>query len=200
MENIQERSGMKRYIFLLIFLFILISLFVSVFLVRNRLEGQTNGEEFTKIQKPFEFLITPKEDNINIVIIHLKNPGLTNDNNFSLKIFEQGALIRELNFKGENIGDPSDLKFQFEPIRNSGNVDYVIQISADDYRNPIYIYTDSEKKPFYRLYYRSSGGLTELKNWVFNWQKRILNNLTFFTAWSILLTGILYWGLKNEKN
>ncbi|KKQ98081.1 MAG: hypothetical protein UT23_C0005G0004 [Candidatus Woesebacteria bacterium GW2011_GWA1_39_12] len=168
-------------------LFIFSSLFVTVFLVRNRLDTQYFGERFVKIEKPFRFSFTPNHDNINILIIPLKNPGLINKSEFNLRIFSEDNIIREINFSGYNVGDPSDVKFQFEPITNTKNEDLDIEISSDDYQNPILINTDNNR-PSFRAYYRSINKKEIIDEWANAWGKRFINNFAFFVTWFLLLT------------
>lgn len=195
---------MKRIIiaiFLLVLLFVSISFIVSVFLVKNRLDSQRSGEKFTEIKSPFLFSITPQEDRVSILIIHLKNPGLRNRNRFNLKIIKNSEVIREITFSGLNIGDPSDLKFQFDSIANSKNVDFQIEISASNYQEPILIYTNAQDEPFFRLYYRSGGTLSAIRDWANSWKERFIRNLYFFVLWMIGLSWIIFWvKLDSQKN
>ena len=170
-----------------IYLFIVSSLFVTVFLVRNRLDTQYFGERFVQVDKPFKFSFTPNHDNINILIIPLKNPGLINKSEFSLRIYSNGNIIREIDFSGYNVGDPSDVKFQFEPITGFRNEVLDIEISSSDYQNPILINTD-KNGPAFRAYYRSINKKEVIGEWVNAWRKRFIYNLPFFITWFLLLT------------
>ena len=181
---------MKRlliFVASVICLFIITSLFVTVFLVRNRLDAQYFGERFVKVDKPFKFRFTPIHDNINILIIPLKNPGLINKSEFSLRIYSDGDNIREISFSGYNVGDPSDVKFQFEPITNSKDKNLDVEIISNDYQNPILINTDING-PSFRAYYRSINKKEVIGEWVNAWGKRFINNIPFFVSWLFLLT------------
>ena len=194
---------MKNVVIILIaivLIFIIKSLFVSVYLVRNRLDTQNFGERFAEINKPYNFSFTPRHNNLNIIIFPLKNPGLINKNEFTLKIYSQTELIREMKFSGYNIGDSSDVKFQFEPIANSGSNALNVEIASNSYQNPIFINTGKDNKPSFRAYFRSLNKNEAVSDWQYSWQDRLVQNFPFFIIWIIMLLGIVVWSARNEKS
>jgi len=179
-------------IFLVIFLFLLINLLISVFLVRNRLDVQTYGVGFKNLDKPLTFNFIPMHDNINIFVFTMKNPGLENKERFSMKVYNNNRiLLRNVDFSGFNIGDPVDLKLQFEPIADVKDQTLVIEITGESYSKPIQINVDDNGNPSLRSYYRTSNKNEAFTEWINGWGDKIVSNIGFFLIWGIILVIVL---------
>ncbi len=169
------------------FVFLGINLFVSLFMVQNRLGFQHSGEKFVEIKEPLSFAYKPTYDNFNILIFTFKNPVSANQENFSLKILSEEKVIREITFSGFNLGDTQDLKFQFDPILDSKGKEFKIEISAQNYRNPIFINVDDKGIPSFKAYYRTTKKFFVLRNILSSWVNFVKSDLVFFSIWFLIL-------------
>ncbi len=172
------------------------SLFLSTVIVKNRLDSTNFGNHFVQLDSAYKFELEPQNDKLNILILTFKNPGLGNTNDFDLTLSQDENVIREVPFSGRNIGDPSDLRFQFDPVINSNGAKYIVTLTSDNYSYPVSIYVDSSGNPSYRTYYRSSSFAGSLSRMSTFWMSALINNLSFFIVWLILLGGILWFGEK----
>jgi hypothetical protein len=128
---------MKHNKYLLISFLAIITLFafslaVSILLVRNRLDlSQNNQNSFLPLVygQIISQNFTSQHNNLNMIIINAKNPNLINKDEyqFSLKT-NTGEIIYQQVVSGFNIGDPGQVRFQFNPIVDSAGKTYSLQI------------------------------------------------------------------------
>jgi hypothetical protein len=189
----------KNYKFALLFvtLFFASAAIVNLFLVKNRLDFIHYGTHFKQIDSEFEYTIQPDFDNLNIIILTFKNPGIVNDKNFVFNVKDGSGILRSINFSGKNVGDPGDVRFQFEPISDSRGKDLSVNIVSNDYSFPISINVDENEIPAYRSYYRTSSYGDSLRRFVSFWTKAVSLDFVFFAVWGLILISILWIGERN---
>lgn len=187
-----------KYALLGVFCFITVSFFMSTFLVKNRISKINYGESYIQLLRPLKFTLNADSKNINIVKLTMKNQGMANSSTFHFDVYSQSNLVRSLSFSGNNVGDPSDLKLQFDPVVTDGIFTFVI--SSDDYTNPVLINVDDMGDPSYWIYYRTSDKKSAVSSLLSYWKLNFLSNSGFFSLWTCLLLAILVIGIKYEKN
>ena len=193
---------MNKY--LLIVLLILVSyiflvMFVSVFLVRNRMDTRVFGEKFIHLNEKNEFRIKSNHNNLNILIIPLKNPALGDDGEYLFQVIEGGNVIREISFRGSNVGDPSDVRFQFEPIPGSAGKDYGVKFFIASGKTDLLVNVNSENDLSTQSYYRPQSLMVKVEGVISNWGRYIKNNMVFFALWLGGLVLLAYKGVKDEQ-
>lgn len=169
--------------------------------VQNRLDTNVLRSQFTKLGDPLDVTFIPKYDFLNIVILTLKNPGLESQDIFNFAILDaDGKVLRQDEFSGFNIGDPSDLRLQFEPISNSSGKVLTIRVTPKSVTNPkISVATDREGKLAFTTYYRVTDKRMALGDLLSGWVKKIAQDQFFFISWLIILGAVYLLG-KNSKN
>lgn len=172
------------------FVALLLVVFPITLSVRNRLDDRTYGVRFSKIQDDVERQITPQHNNLNIVILELKNPGLQNKGEFGFYLKDiEGKTLRQSNFSGFNTGDPSALRIQFDPIPNSKGQTLIMQIKKlSDQAPALSIATDKDNKITFATYYKTTNKKDVLNDTAKTWTQHARNDLAFFSSW-ILLVG-----------
>jgi len=108
---------------------ILVVLLFSVFGVRKRIDiAQTSGDILYQIYEDRKIGQTfiANKDNLNIIILDLKNAALKNQQPiyFHLEEAKTARSLKEIEISGLNVGDPSSVRFQFDPILDSAGKKY----------------------------------------------------------------------------
>ena len=185
MKKISNPFLVSFFIFTALFL---VGALISVFLVRNRLDNQINGSKYELLLRSYEADVAVKNNNFNILIITLKNPNLENQENISFQLFEGDKIIRELQFSGSNVGDPSDVRLQFAPIPDSGEKSYLIKLETTESKKPISIYTSDNGRLAYKSYFRSTNKPLVLKSFTTSFIARLFLDMTFLALWIVIAT------------
>lgn len=175
-----------------------VSLFISLFGVRNRLDTQVFGGRFLEIRDWAETTFMPKHDFLNIIILTLKNPSLENEGTFKFQVTDgNGEILREIEFSGRNVGDPSDARMQFEPLPRSAGKKLILRIERVSADEPLVSIAAGEKGEIaFSAYYRTINKRQAAQDTLSYWRKGVSNNLSFFGLWAILLFGIVLWGRR----
>lgn len=207
----------KRIWFLIIFgLFvtIFVILFLSTFGIRKRVDiVQTRGDQLYRIwgDKKVGQTFVANKDNLNIIILDLKNPALGNQQSiyFRLIEIETGRTLREIEISGLNVGDPSSVRFQFEPIRDSAGKNYCFYLNSplstvkdaiEVYYSPKDIYAGGEMivsdqeitgELRFTSYYYPGSKITAIRETVRDFFLRFLSDRSFVFIYLILLFLIL---------
>ena len=193
------------------------SLFLGVFLllgsflvpwlaVKNRFDGSQPQRDLFLSLNSSQILnqtFTAEHDFINIIILYFKNPGLANKEEylFTLKGINGEVLVSQP-FSGYNIGDPSDIRFQFEPLVGSKGKKYTIELTTDSKTEPsIGVGAEEKKGLSYSVYYRTNNKKLALVDLVFGFWRRFFTDWLFALFWLSVLTGLLIlgWGKTDEK-
>lgn len=173
----------KILVFCVIFFTLCLSLIWIT--VRNRLDIQTNGDHFDHLNRSLQVSFTPRNNNLNIIILHFKNPNLQNTENYTFSLTgPQNEILYQTQFSGRNIGDPSDLRFQFSPIPNSKDIPLTITLKPNSTISPVQVLVDRSGEVAYQAYYRTSFSPKSPLNY-------ISTDPIFFIIWFIFL-GLIY--------
>ncbi len=187
-------------VFSIILFVILLTFAVSMLAARNRLDTQFSGSRFTSFDGAMERAFTPKNNNLNIIIISLKNPGLENTDDFKISLIEEnGQTLRTMDFSGRNFGDPGDIRFQFEPIVNSANKKLIVRIEKLETSGSkiVGIQVDKEDNLAFASFHRLIDKKNTARGFVTVWKSNVQDNIFFFVFWAAILSGI-YWLSKKE--
>jgi len=123
-----------KVIFVLLTAMLAILLF-SVFGVRKRIDIlQTSGDVLYQIYEDRKIGQTfiANKDNLNIIILDLKNAALRNQQPiyFHLEEEKTARSLKEIEISGLNVGDPSSVRFQFDPILDSAGKEYYFYLDS----------------------------------------------------------------------
>lgn len=125
-------------------------------------------------------------DNLNIVSICLRNPNRVNIP-LSFSLLDNSQEVRHIDFSSGNIDGGDCTKFQFEPIENSANKQFVTTINTyppeKDALIPLVITVEKNNDDLhYKTYYHQN--LKEVINESISqvWP-RIIADLGFFMFW-----------------
>jgi len=172
---------------------------INVFGVRNRVDSFSPGDKFEVLIGQKTRKLASKNNFLNIVMLRMKNPGIVNDGAFNFQLIDEGGdVVRQLDFHGMNIGDPGDLRFQFEPITDSAGKEYEILITADDSQPTVSIDVNKDSEIAYTSYFRTVNKSLAIASFVNLLGERISTNFGIFIFWIFILFGILIYDLKKK--
>lgn len=186
---------------LLIFLALIsLGIFTSGFIVRDRLDHIVYGNKFLQINKEYESEISVKNDNLSTITVHLKNPALENEGYVMFQILEDGNVIREVGFTGQNIGDPGDVKLKFEPISDSAKKVFQARLITEVNDPKLSVFVDDEDRLGGWFYNRDSIGVAGIFSAISSVAQRLFSDIMFLVMWvsSSLIVFFLYNKLKNK--
>jgi len=185
-------------IVVIVFLFLTIY-FVDLFLVKNRLDTKTNGAYFELVGEGKSAEIKPAHNLLNIVVVSMKNPGLVNHENYIFQLYDtNNNLGRSIEFKGDNIGDPSDLRFQFEPISGTKDKTFNIKIFPlnKDTKSDVKVSVTDDGNISYTTYYKTENKRDVAKDIVVSYLEKTSGDWVFFAIWGVSLGVILVKGYR----
>src|SRR4030042_6086393 len=124
-------------IFFLIMIFSFFLFLVAVFITKHRVDlAQTSGQTLYQIygQRKVGQTFVANKNNLEMIVLNLRNGRLRNQQPiyFYLQEVDQTQKIGELEINGYNIGDPSLVKFQFEPIPDSAGKTYYFYLESPE--------------------------------------------------------------------
>lgn len=107
----------------------------SVLVIRKQVDlVQDQGEVLYQIsgEKRIGQSFTPLHDNLNIIMLDLRNIQIRNEEKitFTLEEKETKEEVRRIEISGANIGDPSRIRFQFDPLSDSGGRSYIFFLES----------------------------------------------------------------------
>jgi len=180
-------------------LFLLASFAFLIFGVKNRVDVETlRSGDFLEIRGSIEASYKPSHDFINIIVLHLKNPNFSNKQVFVFSVLEDGKVVRRLEFNGQNVGDPSDLRFQFEPIADSSSKSLLLRLEGVETRAPFLSAAITQSGELtYRAYYRSSSPAGSFMGILSSFSDRVLEEPGFFIIWFLGLCAIVLVSRRN---
>lgn len=172
-------------------LLILIILFLvgSVF-ARNRLEHSTGVVRHEQLVKEKRTFFTPDNDGINIVVINFKNPGNSNQDKYSFSLLEGDKVLFTQEFSGFNVGDPSDLRFQFPPLTNVAgkNLTIVVNPLSQSTGVQLQIGLDEQEQIARQVFYRNQNIVKDVSKLV----SKVTQDRIFLLQWIGLIVLILF--------
>jgi hypothetical protein len=182
----------------LLLLFIMI-LGIDTFFVRNRIDSAKSGEKYESVGNLKSTEIVPNHNNFNIVILQLKNPGITNSEDFVFRIYSStGEILRSINFNGKNIGDPGDLRFQFDPITDSGGKTYKVEVTRANSgsEGAVKVNVDSNNNLAYTAYFRVDKHFQAARETILTIFAKVVKDPGFLILWGLCLLIIIIKGYR----
>lgn len=182
---------------IIIFLIVLIlglTILVSMFAARNRLDSQYSGSRFQQFNGLIDRQFTAQNKFLNIVVIVMKNPGLQNMGAFKLSLIdEDGSVVREMIFSGQNFGDPGDIRFQFEPITSSAGRTLNLRLEAlGTAEAPVSILVEEAGSLAFTSFYRTVDKGSTIGGFIDQWRTNLRDNSIFFLVWVAMLGIIVF--------
>ena len=156
-------------------------------LVRNRLDATVSSTHFLPLNAVAPSLITAAHNNLNIFMVTAKNPNSVDTSAFVFSLMDANKnTLRQIPFSGRNIGDPSDIRLQFEPLPDSAHLPLTVAITSDS-ADPGWVqFAVNDQDQFsFRSYYRSSNLFSALPT------SFVLVDPYFFIVWAGLLVSLL---------
>jgi hypothetical protein len=152
---------MKKALILItinIFLPITLLLVIPSIFIRSR-QGVTrdignNLLSFISV-KPITFNFVSNLDNLETLILQLKNPSLNNKSAITVDITGPNDS-RSIVFSGSNVGDPSSVPLKFLPFSDKAGTSYTITLTTDNIvHDGLYVITDVSNNPLYETFYNT---------------------------------------------
>jgi len=202
----------KTWLLLIIGLFLAVFfvLLLSVFGVRRRIDiAQTSGNCLYQIyedRKIGQTFISNK-DNLNIIILDLRNAMLKNEQSIFFYLKEVGTDrdLREIQINGLNVGDPGSVRLQFEPISDSAGKSYYFYLESPSstvfdaveiFHSPKDVYSEGEMmvngqklegELRFASYYYPGSKTTMFREMIRDFRARLLVDKSFVIAYLFLL-------------
>lgn len=102
-------------------LFVGVCIFSTTVLVKNHIEQDIGVDDFIQITENMNFNFLVEHDNLNIVVLRMKNQGIANKSKYEIEIRDGDKSLVTQIISGSNVGDPSDLRIQFSPVADTKN-------------------------------------------------------------------------------
>lgn len=168
--------------------------------VRNRIDTAVPGDKFEILDNPVSGILKSDNNFLNILMLRMKNPGIENNGVFNFELLDnQGNQVRQISFGGMNIGDPGDLRFQFEPIPDSAGKEYQILVTPDEAQPMVFIEVSKDEEISYTSYFRTVNKSLAAKSFANLLKGKISSNIGFFSFWILMLFGILVYDLRKKS-
>lgn len=204
-----NKKNWLKVIFVLLTAMLAIFLF-SVFGIRKRIDiTQTSGDDLYRLSsdKTVGQTFLANKDNLNIIILDLKNAALRNQQPiyFHLEEAKTALSLREIEISGLNVGDPSSVRFQFDPILDSAGKKYYFYLNSptSTKEDTIEVYHSSqdlysggemmvndqkfEGELRFTSYYYPGSKTTTAREMVKDFRARLLVDKSFLIAYLVLL-------------
>lgn len=181
------------------FLFLSGGIAVAGIFARNRLDIIIDGDDFTKISNTVVTSFVPKHDYLNVVVVAFKNPDFKSSDTFYFGLLnEKNELLRRIEFSGKNIQDPSNLRFQFDPLTNVAGKELKLRIEPKTTlgEHPISYSSTKDGRLAMATYYRLPGRAGMIYFVLNSLAERMKKDLIFFAIWGGMLVSILFVGRK----
>ena len=178
---------MKYYIFSLIIVLLITPVFISLLLRKNI--GINNQRENQVVEiygdQTFSSSFTSLEDQLNSVVLKLKNTGIRNHELVNFVLYLNQDKLREVQFSGSNIGDGVWTRLSFENIAGSRNKTFTFSLSSPSTtrENSIGIQTDENGKPALITYHKITSYPALIKQIYYQFFQRLLADKLFLLLW-----------------
>jgi hypothetical protein len=148
---------------------VMIAIFVSQLIVKNNLEADTSLDRFISLENGLSWKYFPLHEDLNIIVLRLKNAGVLSKQNYQLQIYQGDQLLFKQTFSGINVNDPSDLRFQFAPLTNIKDEELTLKVFPESKDpHPLQIGTNENEVPSMQVFYRNHQLPAEFSNKILN--------------------------------
>lgn len=117
--------------------------------------------------RPVSQSVTPLHNGFNVAVIYLRNASLLNRDPLVFTLTDaRHHLIRQIDLNGYNVGDGTNVRFQFLPVPDSAGQTYTLTLSAPATtpgHPKIEIGFSGSGSMAFQLYYRPQNTLSFLK-------------------------------------
>lgn len=94
-------------------------------------QPQENTQVWIYSGHPVTQGFTPRNNGVNVITIYLKNVSLRNRDPFIFQLSDTNGVLRTIRINGYNIGDGDNVRFQFDPVADSGNKQFTLSLSSE---------------------------------------------------------------------
>lgn len=145
--------------------------------------------------KNYSYTFISPEDNLNSVVLKLKNILIKNSEVVKFSLLDKRMQpIRNIDINGSNIPDGDLVRFAFEPISNSKGKEYTIFLSSpkSTEEKSIGIHTDPENNPVLITYHQTTSKISLISKIYQDFILRVFADKIFISIWFLLLTLSIY--------
>lgn len=186
-----------KYIPIMLLVFILILPALTLLTLRKEIGlKQTNEGKvlFFYGNHNYLFSITSPKENLNSIVIKLKNISIRNTKPVYFNLLSNRETTRQIKINGSNIGDGEMVRFAFEEIKDSKNKIYTVVLNSpeSEEKEALGIHTDTLDNPVIITYHIPTSRLHLILDIYKNIAERILEDKLFTVTWLILLGSIIF--------
>lgn len=180
-----------KYIPVIILIIILILPAVTLLSLRKEtgLKQTDEGKVlFFYGDQDFRFSFISPAQNLNSVVLKLKNISIRNSKPVYFNLLEDQETVRQIQINGSNIGDSDMVRFAFAEIKNSRNKKYTVILNSPETEKneALGIHTDTFNYPVIITYHIPSSRLQVIFNVYKGLANKILTDRIFIAIWLIL--------------
>lgn len=142
----------------------------------------------------YHFNFISLKENLNSVVIKLKNISIRNSKPVYFNLLENQETVKQIRINGSNIGDSSMIRFAFDEIKNSKKIKYTVIINSPETEKEeaLGIHTDAANQPVIITYHTPSSRLQLISDVYRNFATKLLADKTFIAIWLILFGSIVF--------
>lgn len=191
----------------LVLIFGIFSVFATLFLaglvIHNRLDSGRPMSHFAVFGGTKEFLLTPENNFLNILVLIFRNSDLSNNDNLVFTLLSANdKKLRTIDFSGRNIGYYQEVRFQFDPIPNSKGEKLKVRLESlesDPRSTPIKIGLSNDEELAFTSYYRPENRTGIFTNILTNFVKKVFEDVGFFVSWILFIITVLVVGRARKQ-
>lgn len=182
--------------------FIFASMYVLMQLLPIPHVEQSLGEPIHTIVQPVQTsqLKTPESRGTKRVDLALRNPQLASTQALQLDVFDsKGLLVQTIQFSGRNIGDPTLVRFDFNPILQP-NSEYQLRLTAENVTNsPVLLGSQqSNSNSFWmRTYSTAKPNVTSA---LIDTRHQLLYVLSHLWLWLLAVSSLLFISFRSSRS
>lgn len=183
-----------------IFLILLLPGLVVLSLQKKVGVRQVEGDRQIYIYEERVFIdsfVSP-ENNLNSVVIRLKNSFGSNKEEFNFSLIKDGQKIREVKVNGYNIGDDDWVRFAFAKIEETKDKRFEIELGSPKAKEPtaIKVFVDGQYRASLMTYHDVDSRLQMAVDMYRSFLNKFIKDKNFLFVWSALLCMVLLGVIK----
>lgn len=181
-----------KYLPIVLLIFILLLPAMTLLTIRKEIGlKQTNEGKvlFFSGSGEFKFSFISPKDNLNSVVLKLKNISIRNSKPVYFYLLEDQERKRQIKINGSNIGDSSMVRFAFADINDSKNKKYTVILNSPETKkdDELGIHTDFSNNPVILTYHTPSSRFQLILDTYKNLGRKIFADKIFILIWLIFL-------------
>ncbi len=187
---------MKIYIGIIIIGVLLLPFFISFSVKKTTGLNLTDASEkiYFYEDKMFKKTFISPKNNLNSVVLKLKNAALRNQEQVIFRMLEEGKVIREEKINGYNIKDEDWVRFAFEVVPNSYQKEFEMELVSPNSKinNAIAVYINNSGIPGIITYHTLSSRKELILQIYSDLYKRLTQDGWFLIFWFVLLVFVYF--------